>query len=76
MKNEITLTISSKDYIITIEDDEFARVLERDFGGFVGGRKFLTPKELLDAYVQKCYDNYINECHIKEVLENVEKNLK
>ncbi|MDL0090008.1 hypothetical protein [Campylobacter gastrosuis] len=76
MKKEITLTIASRDYVITIDDEEFARVLERDLGGFVGDKKFLSPKELLDAFVQKCYDSYSDECVLRDISKDIDRILK
>lgn len=75
MKKKITLTISisSRDYFITVDDEEFARFLESDLGGFLGGRKILSPKELLDAYVQKCSDAYDDERIEKELIKDIDK---
>lgn len=77
MEKEITLTItvSSKDYTIALEDEEFVRVLERDLDGFKGRRKALSTEELLYAYVKKCYDSYTDECKMKEIIENIDLNL-
>lgn len=57
---KITVSIASRDYTISLEDD-FARSFERDWEVFLGGKKFLDVKELLSAFVQKCYENYQQE---------------
>ncbi|MGP1485957.1 MAG: hypothetical protein ACTTJC_07745 [Campylobacter sp.] len=56
----ITVTISSKDYTISLED-EFAKSFEHDWQVFLGGKKYLEVKQLLSAFVQKCYENYQQE---------------
>ncbi|WP_169973723.1 MULTISPECIES: hypothetical protein [unclassified Campylobacter] len=67
---KITVTIASRDYTISLEDD-FARSFERDWEVFLGGKKYLDVKELLSAFVQKCYENYQQE----RDLENLAKKL-
>lgn len=57
---KITVSIASRDYTISLED-EFAKSFERDWEVFLGGKKFLDVKELLHAFVQKCYENYQQE---------------
>ncbi|MCR4941199.1 MAG: hypothetical protein K5978_00195 [Campylobacter sp.] len=76
MKQQITLTIASRDYVITIEDDEFYRRLERDLGGFKNNTKFLSPKELLDCFVQTNYDSYEDEMHMLSLIGEIDKRLK
>ena len=51
---KITLTISSRDYTITLDDD-FAKFFEDDWQNLMGGRQFIEPKELLNAFIEKCY---------------------
>ena len=72
---QIALTISSRDYTITLEDD-FAEIFERDWQKFMGGRKFIEPKELLNAFIEKCYESHTNERALKNVIKDVEKALK
>lgn len=67
---KITVTIASRDYTISLED-EFAKSFERDWDVFLGGKKYLDVKELLSAFVQKCYENYQQE----RDLENLAKKL-
>ncbi|MBR8462155.1 hypothetical protein KDD93_03950 [Campylobacter sp. faydin G-24] len=72
---QITLTISSRDYTITLDDD-FAPIFERDWQKFMGGRKFIEPKELLNAFIEKCYENYESERVAKEIMQNINHTLK
>ena len=53
---KITLTISSRDYTITLDDD-FAKFFEDDWQNLMGGRQFIEPKELLNAFIEKFYEN-------------------
>ena len=60
---QITLTVSSRDYTITLDDD-FAEIFERDWQKFMKGKKFIEPRELINAFVEKSYESYTNfACH-------------
>ncbi|MCD8213667.1 MAG: hypothetical protein LUC34_06445 [Campylobacter sp.] len=72
---QITLTISSRDYTVTLDDD-FAEIFERDWRKFMGGRKFIEPKELLNAFIEKCYEDHTKERALKNVIKDVDKVLK
>lgn len=72
---QITLTISSRDYTITL-DDSFAEAFERDWQKFMGGKKFLEPKELLNAFVEKSYEGYVQRRDAKKLIDNVSDALK
>nr|WP_314887329.1 hypothetical protein [uncultured Campylobacter sp.] len=61
---KITVTIASRDYTISLEE-EFAKSFEHDWQTFLGGKKYLEVKELLSAFVQKCYENYQQECDLQ-----------
>ena len=63
---QITLTVSSRDYTITLDDD-FAEVFERDWKKFMGGKKFIEPRELINAFVEKSYESYTNLRVVKDV---------
>ena len=72
---KITLTISSRDYTITLDDD-FARFFEDDWQNLMGGRQFIEPKELLNAFIEKCYENYAVIKAVKNLTGNVDEILK
>ncbi|BCX79517.1 hypothetical protein [Campylobacter sp. 19-13652] len=66
----ITLTISSKDYTVRLEDD-FYIAFERDWRDILGGKRFLEPKDLLNAFVKKSFDAYSNEMALKELCKSI-----
>ena len=72
---QITLTVSSRDYTITLDDD-FAEVFERDWQKFMGGKKFIEPRELINAFVEKSYESYTNLRVVKDVTKDIEEILK
>lgn len=72
---KITLTISSRDYTITLDDD-FAEIFERDWQKFMGGKKFIEPRELINAFVEKSYESYTNLRVVKDVTKEIEEILK
>ena len=72
---QITLTVSSRDYTITLDDD-FAEVFERDWQKFMGGKKFIEPRELINAFVEKSYESYTNLRVIEGVTKDIEEKLK
>ncbi|MGP1359983.1 hypothetical protein [Campylobacter sp.] len=72
---QITLTISSRDYTITLDDD-FAKSFEQDCQNLMGGRQFIEPKELLEAFVEKCYENYTTLKAIKNAASDIDDILK
>ena len=71
---KITVTIASRDYTISLED-EFAKSFERDWQMFLGGKKYLEVKELLSAFVQKCYENYQQECDLQALAKKLSDEL-
>ncbi|MBE2983910.1 hypothetical protein CCAL9344_00905 [Campylobacter sp. RM9344] len=68
---QITLTILSRDYTITLDDD-FAKIFERDWQKFLGGQKFLDPKDVLNAFIEKCYADYAKENDLKRIIEKID----
>jgi hypothetical protein len=71
--SKITVSIGSKDFDITL-DEEFSKFFEDDFKETFGEKKSIETKELLWAYVQKSYDEYLNKIEYKKILEKIEKN--
>ena len=72
---KITLTISSRDYTITLDDD-FAKFFEDDWQNLMDGRQFIEPKELLNAFIEKCYENYSTLKAVKNLATDIEETLK
>ena len=72
---QITLTVSSRDYTITLDDD-FTEVFERYWQKFMGGKKFIEPRELINAFVEKSYESYTNLRVVNGVTKDIEEKLK
>ncbi len=70
--NKITISLGGKDFDIKLEGD-FALKFEADFKEQFKGKSTIDPKELLFAYVEKCYDNFLLESEIKHVLAKIEE---
>jgi hypothetical protein len=70
--SKLTLSIGSKDFDITL-DTEFAKFFEKDFKSTFGEKNTIETKELLYAYVQKSYDEYLNKIEYKQLIDKIEK---
>lgn len=70
--SKITISVGLKDFDITL-DEEFAKFFEEDFRATFGEKNSVDTKELLYAYVQKCYDEYQNKEEIEKLLRKIEK---
>jgi hypothetical protein len=70
--NKITISLGGKDYDIKLEGD-FALKFEADFREQFKGRSTIDPKDLLFAYVGKCYDNFMLEQEISQLLRKMEE---
>ena len=71
---KVTLTITSKDYTITL-DDAFAKSFEEEMGRFFKAGQGIDTKSLLNAFVQKCYDEYVKDKQIDNILERIDDTL-
>lgn len=71
---KVTITVASKDYTITLED-AFAAHFSKDLELLLGRKKGLDTKELLTAFVQKCYENYTQEHQMSAMVMNIESKL-
>ncbi len=63
---KLTITISSRDYDISLEDD-FAEFFQNDLSRYLNQHNAIDPKDLLTAYVQKCYECYEQRSSIDKV---------
>lgn len=70
--NKITISLGGKDYDIKLEGD-FALKFEADFKEQFKGRSTIDPKDLLFAYVRKCYDNFMLEQEISKLIRKMEE---
>jgi hypothetical protein len=71
---KVTISVASKDYTITLEDS-FAESFQKDLEVYLGKKKGLDTKELLTAFVQKCYEFYETEQKNNELIAQIEENL-
>jgi len=69
--SKLTVSIGSKDFDITL-DGEFSKFFEEDFRKTFGQKNTIETKELLYAYVQKCYDEYQNEEEYTKIIDKIE----
>jgi len=70
--SKLTLSIGSKDFDVTL-DDEFAKFFEEDFKATFGEKNTIEAKELLYAYVQKSYDEYLSKIEYKKLIAKIEE---
>ncbi|MDD2384844.1 MAG: hypothetical protein PHN18_11690 [Sulfurospirillaceae bacterium] len=69
--SKITVTLGGKDYDIKLEG-AFAEQFEADFKTKFNGKSTIDPKELLFAYVGKCYDNFVLETEIQTLITKID----
>ena len=68
--SKLTVSIGSKDFDITL-NDEFSIFFEEDFKKTFGKKNTIETKELLWAYVQKSYDEYLNKIEYKKLVYKI-----
>ncbi len=73
---EIEVLITSKSvgrsYKINL-NDEFARVVEKELLPLLQQGKMLDSKTLLEAFMNKCYENYIQSQEIEKLINQIDK---
>ena len=73
---EIEVLITSKSvgrsYKINL-NDEFARVVEKELLPLLQQGKMLDSKTLLEAFMNKCYENYIQSQEIENLINQIDK---
>ena len=72
--SKLTLSIGSKDFDITLEP-EFSKYFEEELKEDFGQKTTIETKELLYAYVQKCYDEFVNKQEYKKITNRVDEAL-
>lgn len=70
--SKLTVSVGSKDFDITL-DDEFSKFFEEDFKKTFGAKNTIETKELLWAYVQKSYDEYLDKQEYEEMVNNIDE---
>ena len=73
---EIEVLITSKtvgrSYKINLNDD-FARVVEKELLPLMQNNKMLDSRTLLEAFMNKCYENYIQAKQIEKLVNQVDE---
>ena len=73
---EIEVLITSKSvgrsYKINL-NDEFARVVEKELLPLLQQGKMLDSKTLLEAFMNKCYENYVHSQEIEKLINQIDK---
>lgn len=72
---KITLTIASKDYTITL-DEVFCETFEQDLRRFFEDELSMGVKDLLSAFVQKCYETHLQERKMENLSNSINERLK
>ena len=62
----------SKSYTINLEDD-FAKAFENELNNLMNGTKFIDAGKLLEAFIQKSYENFFD---IKKIDSLISENGK
>lgn len=70
--SKITISLGGKDFDIKLEG-AFAEQFEADFKEKFKGKSTIDPKELLFAYVGKCYDNFMIEKEITALIKKMDE---
>jgi hypothetical protein len=69
--SKLTISIGSKDFDITLES-EFSKYFEEEFRDDFGQKTTIDTKELLYAYVQKCYEKFISKEEYKKISDRID----
>lgn len=70
--SKVTVSIGAKDFDITL-DEEFSQFFEANFRETFGEKTNIETKELLYAFVQKSYDEYLTKKEYKILIDKIEE---
>jgi len=70
--SKISLHVGSKDFDISLDGD-FYEYFKEDFNLSFNDRKNIDIKELLQAFVQKSYNEYQDKLKLEEISKKLEK---
>jgi len=68
--SKVTVSIGAKDFDITLDED-FSKFFEANFKEIFGDKTNIETKELLYAFVQKSYDEYLNKIEYKKLIDKI-----
>jgi len=69
--SKITISLGGKDFDIKLEG-AFALHFEEEFKAQFKGKSTLDPKDVLFAYVGKCYEHFMLDKEIKELNQKID----
>ena len=70
--SKVTVSVGSKDFDITL-DEEFAKFFEKEFKETFDEKNTIETKELLYAYVQKSYDEYLAKIEYEMMVNKIDE---
>lgn len=70
--SKVTVSIGAKDFDITLDED-FSKYFEKSFKEIFGDKTNIETKELLYAFVQKSYDEYLNIKEYKKLIDKIDE---
>ena len=70
--SKLSLQVGSKDFDISLDGD-FYEYFQEDFSRTFKDRKNIEAKELLQAFVQKSYNEYQDKLRLEEIAKKLEK---
>jgi hypothetical protein len=70
--SKVTVSIGAKDFDITLDED-FSKFFEANFRETFGEKTNIETKELLYAFVQKSYDEYLTKIEYKKLIDKIEE---
>ncbi len=70
--SRLNISVGSKDFDITLES-EFSKYFEEEFREAFEEKTTIETKELLYAYVQKCYDEFIDKQEYKKISAKIDE---
>jgi len=69
--SKLSLQVGAKDFDIKLDSD-FYDFFKHDFSKVFKDKKSIEIKELLEAYVQKSYDNYQDSLKIEQLMKRLD----
>ena len=70
--NKITVCVGGKDFDIKL-DGAFAKSFEEEFKEQFKNKSTLDPRDVLFAYVGKCYEHFMLEQEIKALNQKIDE---
>jgi len=70
--SKLSLQVGSKDFDISLDGD-FYEYFKEDFSRVFKDKKNIEAKELLQAFVQKSYNEYQDKLRLEEISKKLEE---